>query len=64
MSIIQVDETKRKDIHNQKAQANRAAEYKTISDPLFMKWQRNEIDKQEWLDAVEQIREKFPYDNT
>jgi len=64
MSIIQVDENKRKEIHNTAAQNNRAAEYKAVTDPLFMKWQRGEIEKQEWLDAVEEIRGRFPYDNT
>ena len=30
------------------------------SDPLFFKWQRDEIDKQDWLDKVTEIKQRFP----
>lgn len=33
--------------------------YQEESDPLFFKWQRGECDKQEWLDKVQEIRQRF-----
>lgn len=33
--------------------------YRNESDPLFFKWQRNEIDKQVWLDKVTEIKQRF-----
>lgn len=38
----------------------RRESYRDISDPLFFKWQRGEATEQEWLDAVEDIRNQFP----
>ncbi len=29
------------------------------SDPLFFKWQRGEIEKQEWLDKVAEIKQRW-----
>jgi hypothetical protein len=37
----------------------RANAYKEESDPLFFKWQRNEIDKQVWLDKVAEIKARW-----
>ena len=36
--------------------------YRQISDPLFFKYQRGEIEKQVWLDAVEEIKD-IRYEN-
>jgi hypothetical protein len=44
---------------NQKKQ--REIYYQLMSDPIFMKWQRQEATQQEWLDAVEQVKLMFPY---
>lgn len=33
--------------------------YQTESDPLFFKYQSGEIDKQEWLDKREEIKNRF-----
>jgi hypothetical protein len=46
---------------NSQAKENRQAEYQNTTDAMFMKAQRNEIPMQEWIDAVEQIRVKYPY---
>ena len=35
--------------------------YQKISDPLFMQYQRGEVDKQVWLDAVQAIKDANPY---
>ena len=41
--------------------AARAAAYANESDPLFFKWQRGEITKQEWQDKIAEIRARYPY---
>jgi hypothetical protein len=38
----------------------RAAAYKEESDPLFFKWQREEITKEEWLAKVAGIKQRYP----
>lgn len=48
-------------LRNGQAQRSRSAAYASESDPLFFKWQRDEGSKQDWLDKVEEIRERFPY---
>ena len=47
--------------HNASQRLARAEAYRTESDPLFFRWQRGEGTQQEWLDAVEAIRARFPY---
>ena len=42
-------------------EANRQAAYTQEADPLFFKYQRGEATEQEWLDKIEEIRERFPY---
>lgn len=59
--MILIDEVKQKEIINQNAKLARAKEYAEIADPLFMKYQRGEVARQDWLDAVEGIRLKYPY---
>lgn len=39
--------------------ANRLEAYRSESDPLFFKYQRGEIDKQEWLDKVLEIQARY-----
>jgi hypothetical protein len=60
--IIQIDETKKAEIHNELMRAKREEAYKTESDPLFYKWQRDEVEKAVWLTKVQEIRERYPYD--
>jgi len=31
------------------------------ADPLFFAWQRGEKTEQEWLDRVDEIRQRYPY---
>jgi hypothetical protein len=33
--------------------------YREESDPLFFKWQRGEVEKQEWLDKVNEIKQRW-----
>lgn len=41
-------------------EAQRAYAYRTESDPLFFKYQRNEATQQEWLDKVAEIKARYP----
>ena len=60
--MITINGYKKKEIQNARSKKNREIAYQTESDALFMKWQRGEIEKQVWLDKVEEIRNRFPYD--
>lgn len=35
--------------------------YKEEADPLFLQWQREEIEKQVWLDKIAEIKERYAY---
>lgn len=48
-----------KDLKN--AERARRNSFATLADPLFFKWQRGEVTEQEWREAVETIRNKYPY---
>ena len=37
--------------------------YKTEADPLYLKWQREEIEKQVWLDKIAEIKQRYAYPN-
>lgn len=38
----------------------RRAEYQKTADPLFFSYQRGEATEQEWLDAVQAVKDKYP----
>ena len=37
----------------------RSQSYQIESDPIFFKWQRDEADKQQWLDKVAEIKARY-----
>lgn len=39
----------------------RQASYQSTSDPIFMQYQRGEATEQQWLDAVQAIKDANPY---
>lgn len=41
--------------------AARQAGYQSSSDPIFMQYQRGEATEQEWLDAVQAVKDANPY---
>ncbi len=41
--------------------AMRQAGYQSTSDPIFMQYQRGEATEQQWLDAVQAVKEANPY---
>ena len=46
--------------YNHDMTLKRQEAYRTISDPLMFKWQRGEATQQEWLDAVANIKARYP----
>jgi len=50
-----------KNEYNEKQKKYRVEYYQLLSDPIFMKWQRQEATQQEWLDAISEIKLMFPY---
>lgn len=53
-------EQEAKEAELQQVEANRRNAYRNESDPLFLKWQRGDATEQEWLDKIEEIKERFP----
>jgi len=49
------------EIENKKIQNLRRAAYQKESDPLFFEYQREDIEKQLWLDKVQEIKDRYPY---
>lgn len=45
----------------EQSKQNRAVAYRNESDPLFFKYQRGEVTKEEWEAKVEEIRVRYPY---
>lgn len=43
------------------AKAKRQAAYQRDADPIFMQYQRGEKTEQDWLDAVQAIKDANPY---
>ena len=39
----------------------RANAYRETSDPLFFQYQRGTVTEQEWLDAVQAVKDAHPY---
>jgi hypothetical protein len=39
----------------------RQAAYVTDSDPLFFEWQRGDATEQQWRDAVQAVKDAYPY---
>jgi hypothetical protein len=49
------------EIENKKIQNLRRAAYQKESDPLFFEYQRGDVEKQLWLDKVQEIKDRYPY---
>jgi hypothetical protein len=44
----------------EQARAQRLEAYRLEADPLFFKFQREEISQQEWLDKIIEIKNRYP----
>ena len=53
-------EQKEKEDELQQVENNRRNAYRNEADPLYLKWQRGEATEQEWLDKIEEIKDRFP----
>jgi hypothetical protein len=42
-------------------EADRRAAYELDADPVFFQWQRGTATEQEWLDAVQAVKDAHPY---
>ena len=60
--MITINQDKLREFKNKTAKQNRCNAYIQESDPLFFKYQREEITKKEWLDKIEEIKERYPYE--
>lgn len=40
--------------------SKRKLAFEDESDPIFFKWKRGEASEQDWLDAVEMVRTRYP----
>jgi len=45
----------------ERVEQDRAEAYRETSDPLFFQWQRGTATEQEWLDAVQLVKDAHPY---
>ena len=59
--IIAAWEEIEQELEIKKIQRLRREAYQLESDPLFFEYQRGDIEKQEWLDKVQEIKERYPY---
>jgi hypothetical protein len=48
-------------LENEKTKGLRRDAYQLESDPLFFEYQRGDIEKQVWLDKVQEIKDRYPY---
>lgn len=46
--------------HNNIVNDQRKTAYEQTSDPIFFKWQRNEATQEEWLTAVQEVKNQYP----
>lgn len=46
--------------NNTISEINRFNAYKEESDPLFFKYMRNEVTQEEWLNKVNEIKNRYP----
>jgi hypothetical protein len=60
MSLIKIDKDKAAAKQAAEAEANRKAAYIAEADPLFFKYQRNEIFKEVWLEKIQEIKQRYP----
>jgi uncharacterized membrane protein len=60
--MITFNQNKLKEIKNKEAKQKRAVAYKEEADILFFKYQRGEVTKEEWLNKIKEIRNRYPYE--
>lgn len=46
---------------NRSLRERRAEDYRMFADPVFFKWQRGEATEEDWLWAIQQVKQQHPY---
>lgn len=49
------------EIEVERIESLRKAAYREETDPIFFSYQRGEATEQEWLDAVQAVKEQYPH---
>jgi len=49
---------------HQQVEEARAQAYRETADPIFFQYQRGDATEQEWLDAVQAVKDAHPYPET
>ena len=49
------------EIEVERIESLRKTAYREETDPIFFSYQRGEATEQEWLDAVQAVKEQYPY---
>lgn len=47
--------------HRLRIERQRKAAYEQEADPLFFQYQRGDVTEQAWLDAVQSVKDRYPY---
>lgn len=50
------------EINKELVEKARADAYRETADPLFFQYQRGEATEQQWLDAVQAVKDAYPYE--
>jgi hypothetical protein len=50
-----------KEIKTAEIEKRRQEMYQNISDPIFFRYQRGDAKKEDWLQAVQEIKDSLPY---
>lgn len=49
------------EVRRESVEHQRKAAYAIESDPLFFQYQRGDVTEQAWLDAIQAVKDRFPY---
>lgn len=49
------------EVEVERIESLRKAAYREETDPIFFSYQRGEATEQEWLDAVQAVKDQYPY---
>jgi len=49
------------ELEKEKVRRLRADAYRLEADPLFFEYQRGDIEKQAWIDKIQEIKERYPH---
>jgi hypothetical protein len=60
MSLIKIDKDKLESKRIEGVENARRNAYTAESDPLFFKYQRGEIEKEVWVNKVDEIKSRYP----